>query len=123
LRADDWNQVEILFDANIVRAFLNDGREHGAVGDEGYGPIALYAGGSGEVRFKDLAYKDLGLKVRLPDKTSSNYRKQQLSDFYYSWSSGAADFNHDGVLDIVSGPYIYYGPITQNRGRCIWRSR
>ena len=110
LRADDWNQVEILFDANIVRTFLNDGREHGAVGDEGYGPIALYAGGSGEVRFKDLAYKDLGLKVRLPDKVSSNFRKQQLSDFYYSWSSGAADFNHDGILDIVSGPYIYYGP-------------
>jgi hypothetical protein len=110
LRADDWNSAEILFDANIVRTFLNNGREHGAVGDEGYGPIALYAGGSGEVRFKDLAYKDLGLKVRLPDKTSSNFRKQQLSDFYYSWSSGVADFNHDGVLDIVSGPYIYYGP-------------
>ncbi len=110
LRAGDWNEAEILFDANIVRTFLNNGREHGAVGDEGYGPIALYAGGSGEVRFKDLGYKDLGLKVRLPDKVSSNFRKQQLSDFYYSWSSGAADFNHDGVLDIVSGPYIYYGP-------------
>ncbi len=110
LRPDDWNQVEILFDANIVRTFLNDGREHGAVGDEGYGPIALYAGGSGEVRFKDLAYKDLGAKVRLADKTSSNFRKQQLSDFYYSWSSTAADFNHDGILDVLSGPYIYYGP-------------
>ncbi len=110
LRPHEWNQAEILFDANIVRTFLNDGREHGAVGDEGYGPIALYAGGTGEVRFKDLAYKDLGLKVRLPDEVSSNFRKQQLSDFYYSWSSGAADFNHDGILDIVSGPYIYYGP-------------
>jgi len=110
LRPTDWNQVEILFDANIVRTFLNDGREHGAVGDEGYGPIALYAGGAGEVRFKDLAYKDLGLKVRLPDEVSRNFRKQQLSDFYYSWSSGAADFNRDGILDIVSGPYIYYGP-------------
>ena len=22
----------------------------------------------------------------------------------------AADFNHDGILDIVAGPYIYYGP-------------
>ncbi len=109
-RPQDWNQVEILFDANIVRTFLNDGYEHGAVGDEGYGPIALYVGGTGEVRFKDLAYKDLGLKVRLPDKVSSNFRKQQLSDFYYAWSAGAADFNHDGILDIVSGPYIYYGP-------------
>ena len=25
----------------------------------GYGPVALYAGGSGEVRFKDVAFKDL----------------------------------------------------------------
>ena len=110
LHLNDWNQAEILFDANIVRTFLNNGREHGAVGDEGYGAIALYAGGTGEVRFKDLGYKDLGLKVRLPDEVSSKFRKQQLSDFYYSWSSGAADFNHDGILDIVSGPYIYYGP-------------
>ncbi len=110
LRPTDWNQAEILFDANIVRTFLNDGREHGAVGDEGYGPIALYVGGSGQVRFKDLAYKNLGVKSHYPDQTSSNFRKQQLSDFYYSWSSTAADFNHDGILDVVSGPYIYYGP-------------
>ncbi len=110
LRPNDWNGVEILFDANIVRTFLNDGREHGAVGDEGYGPIALYIGGSGEVRFKDLGYKDLGLKVRVPEQTSSDFRKQQLSDFYYSWSSASADFNHDGIADVVSGPYIYYGP-------------
>jgi hypothetical protein len=110
LRPDDWNQVEILFDANIVRTFLNDGREHGAVGDEGYGPIALYVGGSGEVRFKNLGYKDLGIKTHVAEQTSPNFRKQQLSDFYYSHSSAAADFNHDGVLDIVSGPYIYYGP-------------
>jgi hypothetical protein len=27
----------------------------------------------------------------------------------YSWSA-AADFNRDGVMDIVAGPYIYYGP-------------
>jgi hypothetical protein len=109
-RPNDWNDVEIMFDANIVRTLLNNGREHGAAGDEGYGPIALYVGGSGEVRFKNLGYKDLGLKVEVPDKVSANYRKQQLSDFYYGWSSGAADFNHDGKLDIVSGPYIYYGP-------------
>ncbi|HEV2273713.1 MAG TPA: family 16 glycoside hydrolase, partial [Acidobacteriaceae bacterium] len=110
LRANDWNDVEILFDANIVRTFLNNGREFGGIGDEGYGPIALYVGGTGQVSFKGLSYKDLGLKVRLPDRTSPDFRKQQLSDFYYSWSSAAADFNHDGVLDVVSGPYIYYGP-------------
>jgi hypothetical protein len=110
LRPNDWNTAELFFDANVVRTFLNDGREHGAVGGQGYGPIALYVGGTGEVRFKDIAYKDLGVKTRIPTETSSSFRKQQINDFYYSWGMGAADFNHDGHLDIVSGPYIYYGP-------------
>ena len=110
LRPNDWNRVEIFFDANIVRTFLNNGHEIGAVGDEGYGPIALYIGGSGEVQFKSLALADIGLKVRQPEVVSKDFRKQRLSDFYYSWGSAAADFNHDGILDVVSGPYIYYGP-------------
>jgi hypothetical protein len=110
LHTDDWNAIEFMFDANIVRAVLNDGRESGGVADEGYGPFALYVGGSGEVRFRNVAYTDLGLKVRVPDKTSSEFRRQQISDFYYSMTAAAADFNHDGVLDVVSGPYIYYGP-------------
>jgi hypothetical protein len=110
LRPNDWNEVEFMFDANIVRAVLNNGPEAGGVADEGYGPIALYVGGTGEVRFRNLAYADLGLKERIPDKTSNDFRRQQISDFYYSMTAAAADFNHDGVLDIVSGPYIYYGP-------------
>ena len=110
LRPDDWNEIEFMFDANIVRAVLNNGREAGGVTDEGYGPFALYVGGTGEARFKDVAYKDLGLRLRVPDKTSSDFRRQQISDFYYSMTAAAADFNHDGALDIVSGPYIYYGP-------------
>src|SRR5882757_362870 len=110
LRPDDWNQVEVFFDANIIRTFLNNGHEFGAVGEEGYGPIALYAGGSGEVHFKSVALADICVKVRQPDEVSKDFRKQRLSDFYYSWGSAAADFNHDGMLDVVSGPYIYYAP-------------
>ncbi|MGA7341295.1 MAG: FG-GAP-like repeat-containing protein [Terracidiphilus sp.] len=110
LRPGDWNSVEIFFDANIVRAFLNNGHEIGAVGDEGYGPVALYIGGRGEVHFKGLALGDMGLKVREPDRVSKDFRKQTLSEFYYSWGAAAADFNRDGILDVVSGPYIYYGP-------------
>jgi hypothetical protein len=110
LRQNDWNELEFFFDANILRSILNSGNEVGGVGDEGFGPFAFYVGGGGEVRFKDIAYKDLSVKVRLPEKTSSSFRKQRLSDFYYSWGADAADFNHDGVLDVVSGPYIYYGP-------------
>ena len=35
---------------------------------------------------------------------------QRINDNYYSWGCGAADFNRDGNLDIVAGPYIYFGP-------------
>jgi hypothetical protein len=110
MRANDWNHVEVFLDANIIRTFLNNGHEIGAVTEESYGPIALYAGGSGEVRFKSIALADIGIKVREPEEVSTDFRKQRLSDFYYGWGSAAADFNHDGILDVVSGPYIYYGP-------------
>jgi hypothetical protein len=110
LKPGDWNTAEMFMDANVIRTFINDGREHGAVSDLNYGPIALYVGGTGEVRFRNVKYKDLSIKYREPDKTSPNFRKQALTNFFYSFSVAAADFNHDGVMDIVSGPFIYYGP-------------
>ncbi len=75
-----------------------------------YGPVALYVGGTAEVRFKDIAFKDLALRTRPEEKVSSRFRMQRLSDFYFGWGASADDFNHDGVLDIVSGPHIYFGP-------------
>ena len=111
LKSHDWNSAEVFFDTNTVRAFLNDGPQRGAtVEDGGYGPIALYAGGKGAVQFRDTAYMDMSLKHRDDEKVGSDFKKQRLSDFYYSWGTSAADFNRDGVLDVVSGPYIYYGP-------------
>ena len=29
---------------------------------------------------------------------------QRISDYYYGWCAAVADFNHDGVPDIASGP-------------------
>lgn len=110
LRPKDWNEVEIFFDTNTVRSFLNNGFQQGAMTEDGdYGPIALYAG-KGAVQFRGTSYRDMSLKVRDEEKVGAGFRKQRLSDFYYSWGTAAADFNHDGVLDVVSGPYIYYGP-------------
>jgi hypothetical protein len=111
LRPNDWNEIEFMFDANIVRANLNNGAQNGGVAtNDGWGPLALYVGGSGEVHFRNLGYKDLGLKETPQEVTSADFRKQQISDFYYSMFADVADFNRDGALDIVAGSYIYYGP-------------
>jgi hypothetical protein len=113
-RSNDWNQVEIFLDLNVVRCFFNDGNQTAVgVADENagnYGAIALFAGGAGEVRFKEVAYKDLSARALPAEKISPRFRMQRVSDMYYSWGAAAADFNKDGAMDIVAGPYIYFGP-------------
>ena len=111
----EWNQLEAYMDVNVIRSFLNDGREVGGTtgeekNDDGYGPVALYIGGKGEVQFKNIMLKDLSIKETPIENTSDRFRVQRISDMYYSWGANAADFNKDGVLDVVAGPYIYYGP-------------
>jgi hypothetical protein len=115
LHPGEWNQIEIFVDANIVRGYLNifGSETAGGVAEDEvgrYGPIALYVGGTGEVSFKDVSYANLAMKVRPPETISGNFGMQKLSDFYYSWGAGAADVNHDGVMDVISGPHVYYGP-------------
>jgi hypothetical protein len=111
-RSNDWNQIEIFLDANVVRSFLNDGNQTAVgVADENagrYGAIALFA--TGEVQFMELAYKDLSNRTVPPETVSPRFQMQRVSDMYYSWGAAAADFNKDGAMDIVAGPYIYFGP-------------
>ena len=64
----------------------------------------------GEVHFRDVSYRDLSLKRVVPEQLSPNYRMLRLTPFYYSFASGAADFDRDGNMDIVSGPFIFLGP-------------
>lgn len=113
LRPGEWNIADVIMDANIARVSLNGGfGSSGVTSDRGneYGPIALFVGGTGEVRFKDLAYKDIAFRVTPDEKTAARFRTQRISDMYYAWSASSADFNRDGILDVVSGPYIYFGP-------------
>lgn len=118
LRHGEWNEVEILLDADILRAFFNDGGDAVSVATEdmdGFGPFALYVA-EGTVHFRAIAYKDIGVKTLPKEKISPLFRKQQISEYYYGWSAAAADFNQDGKLDIVSGPYVYFGPdFTESR--------
>jgi len=112
----EWSPLEVIMDANYLQVWINDGPESGVTTGQAdddvavYGPVALYVGGSGEVRFKEVELKDLGRRVQPVEQVGSRFRMQHLNDFYYSWSATAADFNHDGILDIASGPFYWLGP-------------
>lgn len=99
--------------ARALYAFGNFNLITGGATDDnmaGYGPVALYAGGSGEVRFKDVAFKDLNRRTEPVEQVSSHFKMERISDYYYAWGAGVADVNHDGVEDIVAPPYYYPGP-------------
>src|SRR5262249_33572377 len=77
---------------------------------DGYGQIGLYVGGTGEMRVKDLMYKDLLARTWGPVETGKNFKAIPFDPPYYSWTAAAGDFNHDGIMDVAAGPYLYLGP-------------
>jgi hypothetical protein len=113
LKTGEWNTLDVILDTDMLTSALN-GRRGGnsATNDRmmGYGPIALHAGGTGEVRFKDIAIKDLNRKTEPQSQVSTHFRMQQLSDFFYSWGATAGDINHDGIPDVIAGPFYFLGP-------------
>lgn len=116
LHKEGWNELEIIIDATSTSLILNEGpirpgAERAAMPDKGnFGPIALYVGGTGEVQFKDIGYKDLNVKFLPKEVVSTNFHMQRLSDFYYSWSPAVGDINRDGIPDIATGALYYLGP-------------
>src|SRR5437667_3202313 len=42
--------------------------------------------------------------------TLHTFKKIQLTDHFWSEGASFGDFNRDGKMDIVSGPYWYEGP-------------
>jgi hypothetical protein len=114
LAANEWHTAQITLDADILGVSLNGrgGGSSASTNDRmmGFGPIALYAGGTAPVQFKELAYKDLNPKFEPKETVSRNFEMQRISDFYYGWCAAGADINHDGVMDVVAGPFYFLGP-------------
>jgi hypothetical protein len=106
----DWNRFEALVDADVFRHGLNVGMSAVGAGATGYGPVALYVGGTGEVRFKDLAIKDLNKRLTPTEVVASRFRAIKVEDYYLGWSMAAGDFNKDGNMDVTIGNRYYLGP-------------
>jgi Domain of Unknown Function (DUF1080)/FG-GAP-like repeat len=114
-----YNEVEILLTENSVRPKFNGGSlgrggtPQRAVPDadaDGFGQIGLYVGGTGELRVKDLMYKDLLVRTWGSEESGKNFKAIPVDPHYYSWTAAAGDFNHDKVMDVAAGPYLYLGP-------------
>ncbi|MGY3211780.1 FG-GAP repeat domain-containing protein [Mucilaginibacter sp. HD30] len=112
VKPGEWNQFEDILDLDVMRAYFNDGGENMTATEEsnGFGAIALMVNGSGEVQFSEFGYTDVAMKKMPDEKSSSRFKVQHIQDMYYSWAAGAGDFNRDGIMDVVAGPIIYYGP-------------
>jgi len=112
-RPGEWNTANLIVDTDMITLSLN-GRRGGSFATDdrmmGYGPIALHVAGSAEVHFRDIAIKDLNRKTEPQAKVSPHFRLQALSDFFYSWGATAGDINHDGVPDVIAGPFYFLGP-------------
>ena len=107
----DWNDIGVIADVNTLRRMLGQGvASSQAVDMSAFGAVALYAGGTGEVRYRDVSYQDVGLKRFPAEQTSANFTARRINPYFYAFSVAAADMNRDGHVDFVSGPFIYYGP-------------
>ena len=114
LPANEWNSIEVIVDTDMVWTTVNGrrGLANSATNDHmmGYGPVALHVAGTGDVTFHDISYQDLNVKREPAEQVSSHFRMQRLSDFFYSWGAAAGDINHDGIPDVIAGPFYFTGP-------------
>jgi hypothetical protein len=67
---------------------------------------------------KSLAVASLALvtfAAAAEDYVLHTFKKVQLTDQFWSEGANFGDFNHDGKIDVVSGPYWYEGPDFKKR--------
>lgn len=50
------------------------------------------------------------LRAAAADPAVPGFKKIQLTDEFWAEGADFGDFNHDGIMDVASGPYWYAGP-------------
>jgi len=119
-QAGEWNGVNVILYQDLIDPGLGGG---GFIGvreglvpskapfvKDGYGPVALYVGGQGNVKFRNIQYRDLNVLRSPQEYLSPEFSKRHLNGFYYSWGVEIADINNDEIQDVIAGPYYYLGP-------------
>jgi hypothetical protein len=114
----DWNTVELIAENQSLNGSVNDGvLSGGAISPNGYGSIALHVGGKGPIVLDRIGTKDINSERQPIEITSDHFTRRKISDFYYGWSAVSADIRKKGVLDVISGPFVYLGPDYVDRVR------
>jgi hypothetical protein len=52
----------------------------------------------------------LGVSIACAQEPVPTFKKIQITDKFWSEGAAAGDFNHDGHMDVASGPFWYEGP-------------
>jgi hypothetical protein len=112
--ADGWKHVHVTMRGDATPKLKGGTDREPADERSRYGQLALHIAGSAdtEVRFKNIQLLDLTVRgAGLPaDVTGPGFRKQQLTDLFYSEGIAMGDLNRDGIQDVVAGPFYYLGP-------------
>jgi hypothetical protein len=115
LKAGEWNPLSIAITAELVRPSVGPLGPLTDPTTPEYGRIALHVGGTGELRYKDVSWRDINGVTRPKEQLSSRFTLHRVSEQYDGWSAAVADFNRDGIMDIASGPFTYLGPTFEAR--------
>jgi hypothetical protein len=115
LKPGEWTPLSIAITAELVRPSAGPLGPLTEPNVPEYGAIGLFVGGTGELRYKDVSWKDINGVVRPKEQLSNRFTLHRLSEQYDGWSAVAADFNRDGNMDVASGPFVYLGPTFEAR--------
>jgi hypothetical protein len=113
VKIGEWNHIESYIYMDTIRVRLNGNPVDALVPTTQatkFGPFALLTGDSSAVSFKNVSTRDLLVEPNIVDYTAPDFRRQRLTDLFYTESVTTGDVNHDGIPDVIAGPNYWLGP-------------